>query len=96
MNKDSLFEWPNIEHQKKIHGFCLGLKSHIAILSDGSVVPCCLDADGQINLGNIFFQDLEEIIHSKKAIAIKKGFQQNKKVESLCQSCTFCIRKKNG
>ena len=96
MNKDSLFEWPNIEHQKKINGFCLGLKSHIAILSDGSVVPCCLDADGQINLGNIFFQDLEEIIHSKKAIAIKKGFQQNKKVESLCQSCTFCIRKKNG
>jgi len=88
VDKDNEFEWPTINSHKSC-GFCYALKTHIAILVDGTVVPCCLDSDGMINLGNIFDNSLEEIIDSEKYRKLKESFQKRKPIELLCQSCTF-------
>ena len=65
VDKDNLFTWPKINTNKSC-GYCYALKTHIAILADGEVVPCCLDADGIINLGNFFKEDLETIMNKKR------------------------------
>ncbi len=68
---------------------CLALRDHIAILSDGSVVPCCIDADANLLLGNIFTDDLTGILSSPKAKNIKEGFARGEAVEEYCRSCGF-------
>ena len=88
VDKDNEFTWPKITDYKS-EGYCYALKTHIAILVDGTVVPCCLDENGQIPLGNIFNNTLEEIINSDKYQRIKKSFQDRKPCEELCKSCTF-------
>lgn len=90
LNKDFEFVWPNIENNiDEKTGFCYGLKSHIGILSDGTVVPCCLDCDGIIDLGNILFEELSVILNKEKTKNIIEGFKNNKKIEILCQHCSF-------
>lgn len=89
LDYDSYFEWPSLESTHFSHGYCYGLKSHIAILADGTVVPCCLDASGVMNLGNIFTQSLKEILNSSRSCAIKEGFIHKQAVESLCQKCLY-------
>ncbi len=88
VDKDNEFEWPTINSHKSC-GFCYALKTHIAILVDGTVVPCCLDSDGIINLGNIFDKPLKDIINSEKYKTLKESFQKRQPLELLCQSCTF-------
>ena len=94
VDKDNEFEWPSINEYKS-DGYCYALKTQIAILVDGTVVPCCLDSDGIINLGNIFNNTPDEIINSEKYQTIKKSFQDRKPCEKLCQSCTFKNKLKN-
>lgn len=87
------FDWPTLESDnvnEKI--FCYGLRDQIGILADGTVVPCCLDNNGEINLGNIFEKDLEEIINSPKAQNIYNGFSNRNACEELCKRCSF-VRK---
>ena len=87
------FDWPTLESDdtnEKI--FCYGLRRQIAILADGTVVPCCLDNDGTINLGNILEQDFEEIINSQRAQNIYNGFSNRNACEELCKRCSF-VRK---
>ncbi len=84
------FDWPDISSQNTSDtAFCYGLRDQIGILSDGTVVPCCLDNNGEIDLGNIFETDLGEIINSPRALNIYNGFSSRKVCESLCQKCTF-------
>lgn len=84
------FEWPD----EKIEGIqtrknCYALRDHIAILADGQVVPCCLDADANLKLGNIFQENLSDILETERAKNIKKGFEQHKVVEPFCATCGF-------
>ena len=72
--------------------FCYGLKDHFGILSDGRVVPCCLDADGEITLGNIFNDKIEDILASERARSIVEGFKTRHAPESLCQRCGYARR----
>ena len=88
VDKDNEFKWPEINNYQS-NGYCYALKTQIAILSDGTVVPCCLDSNGQIELGNIFNNSLEEIINSERYQNLKKSFQDRKPCEELCKSCTF-------
>lgn len=88
VDKDNEFSWPEVTTHKS-NGYCYALKTQIGILVDGTVVPCCLDSNGVVNLGNIFKESLEEIINSEKYISLKKSFQDRKPCEKLCQSCTF-------
>jgi len=86
---DGYFEWPSLKSLHVSDATCYGLKSHIGILADGSVVPCCLDGEGVINLGNLHETQLENILHSERAQAIIKGFAEHKAVEELCRKCSY-------
>ena len=68
---------------------CRGLLDHFGILSDGTVVPCCLDSDGIIALGNVFRENLADILASPRANAIAEGFRHRKATEDLCRRCGF-------
>ncbi len=89
LDKDYRFDWPVITNKKSEDGTCLGTKSHIGILSNGDIVPCCLDSSGIMKLGNIFEEEMDDILNSEMFIKINKGFQNNKLVSDLCKSCTF-------
>ncbi|MNT15219.1 pyrroloquinoline quinone biosynthesis protein PqqE [compost metagenome] len=87
---ESEFDWPDINSSTFCEeGYCHGLKDHIAILVDGTVVPCCLDHRANISLGNIFDEELNDIIESSRAKEILNGFKNRKAVEELCKKCTF-------
>lgn len=87
------FEWPDSDAEIKGDSFfCYGLKDHFGILSDGTVVPCCLDSDGVIDLGNIFNEDITSILSSERAAAIVDGFKCGKASEELCKRCGYAQR----
>lgn len=87
------FKWPSLKDEELGERvFCYGLRDQIGILVDGTVVPCCLDSEGSIVLGNIFENTLEEILNSKRAIDIYNGFSGRQAVEELCKKCGFINR----
>ena len=82
------FDWPDAKKTGgDTHGFCYAMKDHIAVLCDGSVVPCCLDADGIMTLGNLKEISLGEILDGEKARLIAHGFLHNTLVHPMCQTC---------
>ena len=87
------FAWPDKDAADMGDSvFCYGLKDHFGILSDGSVVPCCLDADGEITLGNIFEEKITDILASDRAKAIVQGFKTRHAPEALCHRCGYARR----
>ena len=87
------FDWPELELEEvRQTGFCYGLRDQIGILCDGTVVPCCLDHNGDIPLGNLFEQELREILESPRARAVYEGFSGRKVVEPLCKRCGYATR----
>jgi radical SAM protein with 4Fe4S-binding SPASM domain len=90
---DGIFTWPSESDAEQVSiGTCHALRSQIAVLADGTVVPCCLDSEGLMPLGNIFDSDLDEILSSEKAMAMLTGFRCGKLVEPVCQKCTYARR----
>lgn len=90
IHQEPEFDWPRLSAPVRgTRGFCLGLRDHIAILVDGTVVPCCLDGEGVIALGNVFQQSLQDILEAPRARAMYNGFSQERCVEPLCQRCGF-------
>lgn len=93
INMGEKFKWPSLkEEEMDERVFCYGLRDHIGILVDGTVAPCCLDSEGSIPLGNIFENDLEEIINCDRAKKIYDGFSNKTAVEELCRKCGFISR----
>ncbi len=87
------FEWPDSEAEIKGEKFyCYGLKDQFGILADGTVVPCCLDSEGVIALGNVFGQDIVEILSSERAKAMVEGFCRGVASEELCKRCGYAQR----
>ena len=86
---DTYFEWPTLCSSESSEGTCLGLSSHFGILSNGVVVPCCLDKDGVMALGDLHVNTLKQILKTPKTHAIIEGFKHHKAVEALCQKCTY-------
>ena len=86
---DNYFEWPSLKNKNYGHGTCQGLSSHIAILASGKVVPCCLDCDGIIELGDLHESSLETILSAKRTVNMLEGFKEGKAVEELCQKCSY-------
>lgn len=89
VDKNNLFTWPDSNNNLEEDGFCYGLTTHIGILVDGTVVPCCLDGEGSIKLGNIFNESLDEILNNKRTKKMLESFKNGKRVEALCKNCTF-------
>ena len=88
-----LFAWPDSAAEDYgTERFCYGLRDHIGILCDGTVVPCCLDSDGTISLGNIFETPLEDILSSERAVRIYNGFSSHRAEEELCRRCGYSTR----
>lgn len=87
------FEWPDASaDQGGEQVFCHGLGDHFGILCDGTVVPCCLDAEGDIALGNIFEEDVRAILKSERATRIAEGFAKKTASEELCRRCGYARR----
>lgn len=90
ISKGYEFEWPTLDREEITQtGSCYGLRNQIAILSNGDVVPCCLDAEGVIKLGNVFESSFTEIAQSERAKKIATGFENRKLVEELCRKCGY-------
>ena len=86
------FDWPDAfdtELESSDEVFCYALRNQIGVLVDGTVVPCCLDADGSLALGNLFSNELEEILSTKRAKAMFDGFSCRKASEEMCKRCGF-------
>jgi MoaA/NifB/PqqE/SkfB family radical SAM enzyme len=90
---DTEFTWPALDlDHRGVHGTCKGLSTHIGVLADGTVVPCCLDKEGVIALGDLKTQPLIQILESPRALAMLRGFQQGRLTEELCQHCPYIER----
>lgn len=87
------FDWPDLNAPDQGEQvYCYGLKDQIGILADGTVVPCCLDHEGDLALGNLFEQELGEILSAPRARAIAEGFARGEAVEELCRRCGYARR----
>lgn len=90
---DSRFEWPHIDQEAKSYkGSCYGLRNHVAVLAGGEVVPCCLDKEASMNLGNIDVKPFAQIIDNSRAKRIREGFEIGELREELCQKCDYAQR----
>ncbi|NTV12690.1 MAG: radical SAM protein [Desulfobulbaceae bacterium] len=93
LSQKELFAWPTLlgpDVGEK--GTCRGLRDQVAILVDGTVVPCCLDAAANIPLGNVFQEQFGEIVAGGRASRIRKGFRERLVVEALCRRCEYRVR----
>ena len=93
------FDWPDPampEADPDADLFCYGLRDQVGVLVDGTVVPCCLDADANLALGNLFASELDEILSSPRAKEIYNGFTRRRAVESLCRKCGYARRFSKG
>lgn len=87
------FAWPDMAAEDGgSNVFCYGLKDHFGVLCDGTVIPCCLDHEGDIDLGNIFREDIDLILNSERACAISDGFSRRCASEELCRKCGYSRR----
>ncbi len=87
------FDWPSPDAPPvSARGFCLGLRRQMAVLCDGTVVPCCLDAEGSISLGNVAAQSLTDILLSPAARSFYEQFSRRQVPSPLCQRCTYRLR----
>ncbi len=87
------FDWPDLgapEYGKAV--YCYGLCDQLGVLSDGTVVPCCLDSEGDLALGNLFGDELADILASPRALAIVEGFRNRNAPEALCRRCGYATR----
>jgi len=86
------FDWPAADSDETGTCFCRGLRDQLGVLCDGTVVPCCLDADGKLALGNLFDSNLDDILAAPRARAIYDGFSRREAVEPLCRRCGYAAR----
>ena len=87
------FDWPDLSAEDGgDRVFCYGLKDQIGVLCDGTVVPCCLDHEGDIPLGNLHQETMEDILNKPRAKAICDGFRNGKASEELCRKCGYARR----
>jgi len=87
------FDWPDLSLPSLGERcFCYGLRDQVGVLCDGTVVPCCLDREGAIPLGNLFEQELSNIMSTERARALYEGFSRRQAVEPLCRRCGYARR----
>lgn len=89
IEKGKKFDWPLHSETVTENITCYGMRDHIGVLCDGTVVPCCLDYDGNEPLGNLFENSLDEILSTPKAIKFKKMIESGKAPCEMCKRCGF-------
>ena len=93
LDRAEIFDWPDPagEESGSRHG-CYGLRDQLGVLADGTVVPCCLDRNGGLALGNLLTEELADILETPRARDILAGFRRGEAVEDLCQRCGYAAR----
>lgn len=87
------FDWPDLSRSEQTAcGTCRALRDQIAVLSDGTVVPCCLDHEGDLPLGNLFSQELPDILAGSDAAELLAGFSRRELTHPLCRRCGYARR----
>ena len=86
------FDWPDLAAKESGASFCQALRTQVAVLADGTVVPCCLDHEGDLPLGNIFAEELPQILNSSRAKSLYDGFSRRQPSEELCRRCGYATR----
>lgn len=90
---DTRFEWPNLnDPERGDKGFCHALSQQVGIHADGTVVPCCLDKEAKIPLGNVYEASFESILNHPRLVNMREGFQKHNLTEELCKKCTYIKR----
>lgn len=93
LNWGETFRWPDLNEQAvSARHFCYGLRDQLGVLCDGTVVPCCLDHEGDVPLGNLLREDLQTILDRPRTQAVIEGFRRGEAVEPLCQRCGYATR----
>ena len=94
LNRDSVFQWPEREKEtSSVKGFCHGMRDQFGVLADGRIVPCCLDTEGRLALGNLDeTEDAATILFSPEAEEIRRGFEKGIAVKEFCKKCSFRTR----
>lgn len=88
LNSGPIFQWPGLGRYERKKG-CLGLRHHFAVLSNGDVVPCCIDYDGHMKLGNVAEKPLAEILDSGSARQLKDSIAGETPMPAYCATCGF-------
>ena len=96
LERENAFAWPDLAADEAPTEFCLGLREQLGVLADGTVVPCCLDHEGDVALGNLFTQGLDEILNGARAKALVEGFSRRRPAEELCRRCGYATRFNKG
>jgi radical SAM protein with 4Fe4S-binding SPASM domain len=90
---DTEFVWPDLKQEiRSTTGTCYGLRKQLAVHANGDVVPCCLDKESVLKLGNLHENSIEDILNSVRAKKIKTGFERGELTEELCQKCQYAER----
>lgn len=66
---------------------CNGLITQLGVLWNGDVVPCCLDYDGNITLGNVSRSSLADVMESDNYVAMRDGFRVGRLRHAHCKRC---------
>lgn len=97
-NPKTSFEWEQssgvktyrLKAQKSnIKVFCYGAIKQFGILSNGNVVPCCIDHGGKTSFGNVREQGIREILQSKKFVDFALALKHGKAPCELCEKCGY-------
>ncbi|MBQ9460155.1 MAG: radical SAM protein [Oscillospiraceae bacterium] len=96
LERETAFDWPDAGAEEVSTEFCLALREQLGVLADGTVVPCCLDHDGELALGNLFDEELDAILAGPRARAIYDGFSRRSPAEGLCRRCGYATRFSKG
>ena len=92
LERDIKFDWPDLSAPETHTQYCRALRDQLGVLCDGTVVPCCLDHEGDLALGNLFEQTLPEILDTPRARALTEGFGRRRPAEELCRRCGYAER----
>ena len=86
------FDWPDLDANETGTQFCYALRDQLGVLADGTVVPCCLDHEGSLALGNLFEEELDTILSGARAQKLRDGFSRRQPAEALCRRCAYATR----
>ncbi|MBQ9647816.1 MAG: radical SAM protein [Oscillospiraceae bacterium] len=92
LEREAAFAWPDLGADEVPTEFCRALREQLGVLADGTVVPCCLDHEGDLALGNLFAQELGDILDSPRAKTLFEGFSRRSPSEALCRRCGYAMR----
>ena len=93
VNPKTSFEWEQSDGAKtqktNVKVFCYGAIKQFGILSNGNVVPCCIDYSGRASFGNVRELGIREILQSKKFVDFALALKCGKAPCELCEKCGY-------